>query len=168
MKNKKNETNDETKKSGLKGGTMLALVVILAFVASAAGVVVSGKYFTGHADESKTTTVEDSAALAKKQRLVNVKKFIVNLTGDNAAEPQYLRLKVSLLVANDEQAQLVKKRMPVVRDSVIQVLKPKKATDLLQNNVSLDQLKEQIKQTVNRSFGSSVVQEVYITDFVIQ
>jgi len=167
---KKNEDVEpkEKKSGGLKTGLLIVIIVILAFAASAAGTVISGKYFNDSASKPKGEEVEKTTAISKKQRLVNVKKFIVNLATNDSSDPQYLRLKVSLLVADDEQSKDLKKDMPLVRDSMIRVLKPKKAADLLKDDKSIDQIKEQIKESVNKDYGSSIVQEVYVTDFVIQ
>ena len=71
-------------------------------------------------------------------------------------------------MADDDQAKALKKDMPLVRDSMIRVLKPKRAADLLKNNQSIDEVKEQVKEAINKNYGSSIVQEVYVTDFVIQ
>ncbi|MCP8877286.1 flagellar basal body-associated FliL family protein [Latilactobacillus curvatus] len=166
-KNEEVETT-ETKAGGIKWGLLIVLVVVLAFGASAAGTIIFGKYFNSQDAKPKAEKVQTGAAISKRQRLVNVKMFIVNLATDDAADPQYLRLKVSLLVADDDQAKALKKDMPLVRDSMIRVLKPKRAADLLKNNQSIDEVKEQVKEAINKNYGSSIVQEVYVTDFVIQ
>lgn len=107
---KKMKKNDEiqtdgNKTSKVKWGLLIVIVVLLAFGASAAGTIVSGKYFTGSETKPKAEEAEKGTAISKKQRLVNVKKFIVNLATDDPADLQYIRLKVSLLVADDQQAE---------------------------------------------------------------
>lgn len=167
---KKNEETGqvEQKSGGLKNGILIVVIVLLAFAASAAGTVISGKYLSNKTNPVKSEDTAKTTTISKRQRLVNVKKFIVNLATDNSADPQYLRVKISLLVADDDQSKSLKKDMPLVRDSVIRTLKPKRAADLLKNNQSIDQIKEQIKEAVNKDYGATVVQEVYVTDFVIQ
>ncbi|GBG94924.1 flagellar basal body-associated protein FliL [Ligilactobacillus salitolerans] len=168
MKNKAERENTENKKGGVKWGLIIVLVVVLAFAASAAGTMLTGKYFSKDDNTAGNETEAKTTAISSKQRLVSVDKFVVNLANDGNSDPQYLRIKVSLLVPDGDDAKDIKKHMPLIRDSMIRVLKPKKAADLLKDDGSIDQIKTQVKDALNKDYGHSVVQEVYVTDFVIQ
>ena len=95
-------------------------------------------------------------------------KFVVNLATDDPANTQYARLKISILVENADKAAEAKKNMAVIRDAVINVMKKKKATDILSNSGSVTALKNELKDGINEELGETLAIQVYVTDLVVQ
>ena len=72
------------------------------------------------------------------------------------------------MVENDDKAAEAKKNMDVIRDAVINVMKKKKATDILSNSGSVTALKNELKDGINEELGETLVIQVYVTDLVVQ
>ena len=141
------------------------------------GVLMDGTIVAPHLYELRDKTEQAGSAVKRNAgtgkisddvKLVNVPKFVVNLATDDPANTQYARLKISILVENDDKAAEAKKNMDVIRDAVINVMKKKKATDILSNSGSVTALKNELKDGINEELGETLVIQVYVTDLVVQ
>ncbi len=147
---------------------MVVLPIILIFAIGGSvggGAYVAAKFFNNNTSEAAT---KSAATVSEKQKIVGVKKFLINLASSNSNEQQYAQLTISLLVANEDDSTAVNKNVALVRDSVINVLRQKKASDILGAADSIPRLKNELKDTINRAYGEKIVQQVYITDLVVQ
>ncbi|KRN30740.1 flagellar basal body-associated FliL family protein [Liquorilactobacillus mali] len=160
-------------KSEKKKKRWILWVLILLLVAISGGVVgtvVTPKIMSA-LNSKKTTTVKhhSKTVVSGKQQIVPVKKFVINLTNeDGSNNTRYAQITLSLLVANSEQKAKAKKNVAVIRDSVINVIRQKTASDILGSADSLAGLKNQLRDTINKSYGAKIVEDVFITDLVIQ
>ena len=57
--------------------------------------------------------------------------------------------------------------MSKIRDLVITNLRNRTAEDLL-NGESISQLKSSIKEDINKSFEESMIEDIYITNIIVQ
>ncbi|GAJ26322.1 flagellar biosynthesis protein FliL [Liquorilactobacillus sucicola DSM 21376 = JCM 15457] len=164
---KENEEVEGRKKGGIKWLIILPLILIIAIGGGVGGTILTSKFMSNE----KTETAKQSSNTAKisdKQVIVPVKKFLVNLANDGSGTDKYARVSLSLLVANDDNSKNVKKNTAVIRDSVINVLRQKKAGDILNSADSIPNLKNELKDSINRAYGQQIVQEVFVTDLVVQ
>ena len=146
------------------------LVLILAFILLAAAFGFGGSYLANKyiLPKKAEAAKNDKPTISKDEVLVPISKFVVNLSGNSNNNYQYIRLKVSCLVADKDASENLTKSMPLVRDSVISVLNSKTANDLLEANEGINNLKTAIKDKINQEYGQTIVKQVYITDLVIQ
>lgn len=146
------------------------LVLLLAFILLAAAFGFGGSYLaTKYILPKKAEAAKnDKTTISEDEVLVPISKFVVNLSGNSNNNYQYIRLKVSCLVADKDASENLTKSMPLVRDSVISVLNSKTANDLLEANEGINNLKTAIKDKINQEYGQTIVKQVYITDLVIQ
>lgn len=56
----------------------------------------------------------------------------------------------------------------MIRDAVINVMKKKKASDILSNSGSVTALKNELKDGINEELGETLAIQVYVTDLVVQ
>lgn len=170
-KTKKPAAIEETEvKKGPKWGILIPLIVILTICGSVGGTVLA-THFLAPKTEQASSSVKRNAGTGKlsdEEKLVSVPKFVVNLVTDDPANTQYARLKISVLVENDDKAAEAKKNMAVIRDAVINVMKKKKATDILSNSGSVTALKNELKDGINEELGETLAIQVYVTDLVVQ
>lgn len=94
-------------------------------------------------------------------------KFLVNLATDGSGSQKYISIKISLVIPKSDASQ-VKKNNALIRDSVINVLRQKRESDILSGENAVPQLKQELKNTINQNYGKNIVSEVFITDMVIQ
>ena len=170
-KAKKSAEIEETEvKKGPKWGILIPLIVILTICGSVGGTGLA-THFLAPKTEQESSSVKRNAGTGKlsdEEKLVSVPKFVVNLATDDSSNTQYARLKISILVENADKAAEAKKNMAVIRDAVINVMKKKKATDILSNSGSVTALKNELKDGINEELGETLAIQVYVTDLVVQ
>ena len=168
MAKKAPKTEEQPEATPKKKGNKL--VLILAFILLAAAFGFGGSYLANKYILPKKVEAakNDKTTISKDEVLVPISKFVVNLSGNSNNNYQYIRLKVSCLVADKDASENLTKSMPLVRDSIISVLNSKTANDLLEANEGINNLKTAIKDKINQEYGQTIVKQVYITDLVIQ
>ena len=171
-KAKKPAAIEETEvKKGPKWGILIPLIVILTICGSVGGTVLATHFLAPKTEQASSSAKRNAGTgkLSDDEKLVSVPKFVVvNLATDDPANTQYARLKISILVENDEKAAEAKKNMAVIRDAVINVMKKKKASDILSNSGSVTALKNELKDGINEELGETLAIQVYVTDLVVQ
>ncbi|MFT8406989.1 MAG: flagellar basal body-associated FliL family protein [Liquorilactobacillus sp.] len=143
---------------------IVLLILILAIVGGIAGDYFANKVLNKTKVEKKIT---QTGGIASNQELISLNKFLVNLASDSSNSQQYISIKISLVVAKDN-AKRAKKNVALIRDSVINVLRQKKESDILSGTNGTTDLKNEIQNTINQNYGNKVVNKVFITDMVIQ
>lgn len=136
----------------------------------------AGWYFT----QSKGgEEAEETAKPAKKKKKAKVvappvfaplEVFTVNLQPDGEEE-HMLQVSITLEMAGQEQADLVKNNMPKVRSRVLLLLSAKKASELttVEGKTKLaEEVMEAIKKPFAEHEDTQEVNEVMFTQFIIQ
>ena len=142
---------------------VLPVILILAIVGSIIGTIVTTKYILP--PESAPTS---TGKISEDQVIVPLEEFVVNLAKEEKNSEQYIRVTLSILVANEKESEELQKNMALVRDSVVNVLRQKKAEDILNAEDGVKNLKKELQDVINEAYGKMIIQEVYVTDFVIQ
>ena len=106
-----------------KGGKLVLILGIVTVLAGAGGG--GAWYFMRGADPNAA-----AAPSAKPAVFLPLESFTVNLVGPEGA-PQYLQAGLTLKLAAHVKQDVVKERMPEIRNRVLLVLSGKKAADLL-------------------------------------
>ena len=130
MAKKVPKTEEQPEATPKKKGNKL--VLILAFILLAAAFGFGGSYLANKyiLPKKAEAAKNDKTTISKDEVLVPISKFVVNLSGNSNNNYQYIRLKISCLVADKDASENLTKSMPLVRDSVISVLNSKTANDL--------------------------------------
>lgn len=151
------------KKSGKKMLLLIAVAVLL--IGGGAG---ASWYFFSHKTEAsgdKHVKVQP----AKAPVFILMEPFTVNLQSEGT--DQFLQCTFTLQVADNEQVELLKLYLPLVRSRLLLLLTSKHASDI-NNAAGKQKLIDDIKSTVNLPFtpGSKPqeVSDVFFTSFVIQ
>ncbi len=144
----------------------IVIVVVLAIVGSVGGTYLTNK-FLAHPSDNKAQAAE-TTRVSKDEVLVAMDEFLVNLAKNGKDDPQYIRIKLSLLTEDKSSSEELTQNIAVVRDSVVNLLRQKKADEILSTADSVANLKKQILDAVNKEYGSPIVKEVFVTDLVVQ
>lgn len=144
----------------------IVLVVILAIVGSIGGTYVTNKFLAKSSDTQVEAT--ETTRVSKDEVLVAMDEFLVNLAKNGTSDPQYIRIKLSLLTEDKTASEELTKNIAVIRDSVVNLLRQKKADEILSTADSVTNLKKQILDAVNKEYGAPIVKEVFVTDLVVQ
>ncbi len=112
-----------------------------------------------HATEEKEKKEEKSIS----QKIIPLETFIVNLAGSKGR--RVAKVNMELAVESENVATEIDQRRAQVRDIII-ILLSGKSYDQVANKEGKDQLKEQIKDTVNAFLTKGKIKEVYFTEFI--
>lgn len=158
------EKEMEAKKSKLPMMIIIILALIIGLAGGAFGV---DKYI--HKEPQSALAQSESQVLASKAVMVPLSTFTINLAktpGDNT--DHYIKINLSVAVNDAKAKAALKTKLPIIRDSVITVLSQKNQNDILSNSNNLQTLKNQLKNKINDGMGLDIVNDVYITDMVLQ
>jgi flagellar FliL protein len=168
----KEEKKEEPKKGGKK--KLIIIIVAALVVLLAAG---GGYYFLVHKpkqEEMKRKQEEESkaAALIKPVPeeanigpMVEIKEFVVNIIGEDT--PHYVKASLSLELDKEATLEEVNKRMPQIRDAIL-LLIGNKTFEELQDIQGKNQVKAELKSKINAFLKTGKINNIYLTDFVVQ
>ena len=165
----------EKETNGTTGGGRKKLFVLLAgllvLLLAAGG---TTWYFLFHKKTEAARQVEASkaAAIAKSVAeeaqigpMVEIKEFVVNIIGQDVAH--YVKASMSLELDRETTLDEVNKRMPQIRDAIL-LLIGNKTYEELQDIQGKNQVKAEVKSKINAFLKTGKVNNVYLTDFVVQ
>lgn len=174
-KEKKEQTiveGDSTivEKKALNLMVLIPVVAILAIVGSIIGTIVTNKFIAppvAIGAEVQGGSV-GAGKITEDQVIAPMEEFLVNLAQGEKEKPQYIRITLSLLTGGEKDSAEITKNVAVIRDSIVNTLRQKTSKDILSGAEGIANLKSQLRDSINESYGKSIVVEVFITDFVIQ
>lgn len=107
---------------------------------------------------------EPNADISKTPAIyIKLNEFTVNLK----SEGQYLETEMYLQADNDKVKDEISKKMPEIRDGINSILMSKTMNDILSSD-GKDQLKVEIKDSLNKNLTSGAVTNVHFTSFLMQ
>lgn len=181
------ENQEEGKEEKDSGGGLKALlipVVASALTAAIVGFVVvflfapepppapvvppPGQEAAAQGDSSEPITTSSAGMETKKKHTGHYHEydsFVVSIF--DREKVHYLRLKVSLELANPAVSEELVAKDPQIRDSMLFVLGDFTVRELLDNQAKL-LVKEVLIKTLNKILGRGKVVDVYFTEFVVQ
>lgn len=169
----KEKKKDEPEKGG--GKSKLIIIIAAAVLLLAAGG--AAYYFLvvkPHKQEQQQKKTEESKAAAlikpipdeaKIGPMVEIKEFVVNIIGEDATH--YVKASLSLEMDKDAALEEVSKRMPQIRDAILLLISNKTFAEL-QDIQGKNQIKAELKSKINSFLKTGSVNNVYLTDFVVQ
>lgn len=107
-----------------------------------------------------------AAGVAGATALADLQEIIVTLAGDSA-RPRYLRLGISLEMADASYVAEVEARRPQLRDAVIMALSDKTAA-MLSTPDGKKRLREEIHRRAAEKLPEGALLNVYFSDLVVQ
>ncbi|ADW18376.1 flagellar basal body-associated protein FliL [Desulfobulbus propionicus DSM 2032] len=169
----KEEKKDETAKGGKKK-LIIIIAAALVLLLAAGGGAYYFLVYKPHQEELKRKQEEASKAEAlikpvpeeaKIGPMVEIKEFIVNIISEDT--PHYVKASLSLELDKDATLDEVNKRMPQIRDAIL-LLIGNKTFEELQDIQGKNQVKAELKSKINSFLKTGKVNNVYLTDFVVQ
>ena len=161
-----------------KGGGKSKLIIIIAAVVLLLGAGGGAAYYflvvKPHKLELEKKKEEESKAAAlikpvpdeaKIGPMVEIKEFVVNIIGEEATH--YVKASLTLEMDKDAAIQEVGKRMPQIRDAILLLISNKTFAEL-QDSQGKNQVKAELKTKINSFLKTGSVNNIYLTDFVVQ
>lgn len=172
MAEKKAEKTEEPKKGGKKKLYILVAAALILLLAGGG----SGYYFIAFKPKQEELRKKEEASKAETLirpvpeeanigPMVEIKEFVVNIIGADTAH--YVKASLSLELDKDTTMDEVNKRMPQIRDAIL-LLIGNKTFEELQDIQGKNQVKAELKNKINSFLKTGKVNNVYLTDFVVQ
>lgn len=177
-----NEERDtaESEKVKRKSKLVPVIIILIVILILAAGGFAAYKIFlapmlSGNASQTanqESGDTEDPLGVAPKKNTeagitYDIPTFVVNLA--DPAGTKYLRIGLSMEVpaSNKKIMPEIEQRLPKIKDTIITVLSAKTLEEIStpQGKISL---KQELLRRINGVLTSGKVQDIYLTDFVIQ
>lgn len=93
-------------------------------------------------------------------------EFAINLKPEGRTN-HYLKLKIALMYKDKKGAEILEPNVNKIRDSVIGILRDKSYSEIIDSNIAVS-MKEEIISTLNDALGKVLIQDIYITDILVQ
>ena len=124
------------------------------------------------AEAARQAEASKAAAIAKTVPeeaqigpMVEIKEFVVNIIGQDVSH--YVKASMSLELDREATLDEANKRMPQIRDAIL-LLIGNKTYEELQDIQGKNQVKAEVKSKINSFLKTGKVNNVYLTDFVVQ
>ncbi len=167
--NKEVEENEEKKSGGSK--LLLIIIIVLLLLLLVIGGLVAYFLLSSNPDQQQA---QEPQKIEKKHKVSDLAEigpiypldpFTVNLVSSNA--DRYLKCKINLELDSPDLQKELDKKLPAVRDMIIQILSSKTVEEI-QTAKGKEKLKEEIKRKLNSILTTGEIKHVYFTQFVIQ
>lgn len=157
------------KKNKLKVILVVAVALIVAVGLSAAG---TWFFLSKNASDGEDATERAASTPAAKQVALYeelMPAFVVNFHSEGRT--RYMQASVALLARDEQQLKRLKVHMPTLRNQLVMLFSSQDFADL-NTPLGVDMLKQKITAAVQelamRETGSPVVEQVLLTNFVMQ
>lgn len=155
-----------------KGGKLIPILLVVNVLVAGGGVgfmVLNNRHQADAqvkaAEEAKAA--EETEIINKKYNpMIEVKDLTANLDGE---EERYVKMAVNLELRNEaEQTKTrVEAAMIPIRSTLLRFLASKKAEEVV-GHEQRARLENEVLELVNETVGASLVENVYVTEFVVQ
>jgi len=152
------EEKVEEKKGGRKKILFILPVFVLLLVGAGGGAYV---FLLKKPNQEK----EDKVSLAQIGVMYDLGVFTVNLADANT--DAYARVAITLELSNEKVRQEVDKRLPIIKDAVIDVISSK-TSDFVKTPEGRESLRLEIIKRLNIILVEGGVRNIYFTEFVVQ
>lgn len=153
------QVKEEGKQSGGKKKLIFILIPVLLLLIGGAG----AYFFLTH--KKKESTKQMVVAPQKLGVMYNLGSFLVNLADKNANT--YAKVSITLELSNKKVQQEVVKRLPIIKDAVINLLSSK-TYDEIRTPEGKEELRLELIKRINAILVTGGVQNIYFTQFIVQ
>ena len=152
------EEKVEEKKGGRKKILFILPVFVLLLVGAGGGAYV---FLLKKTNQEK----EDKVSLAQIGVMFDLGVFTVNLADANT--DAYARVAITLELSNEKVKQEVDKRLPIIKDAIIDVISSK-TSDFVKTPEGRESLRLELIKRLNIILVEGGIRNIYFTEFVVQ
>lgn len=160
-----NDTGAEEKKKKIKKILLILLPIILVIAASSYFFLFVIKEQKNSIDKHVQESNQEDIKLDSNTYL-DVDPITVSLSPIAGGKKEYLRLDITLRLANDKENEVILAKMPIIKDSLITFLRSLRSSDFNSSSSTL-YLKEEITKRINKITAPIIVKEVMFQEISI-
>ena len=143
-------------------GIVVAVIVLV--VGMGAGVLLFGE----PSETSRLARVISSDDEPATEIAIPLDEFIVNVKGETARRQSIVRMEITVTSLDDAAADIIASDIARVRDAVIHVVSRQSVSTIMEEKDGEFIVKDQIKDRINQSLGDELIENVYITNILVQ
>jgi flagellar basal body-associated protein FliL len=154
----------EEKKSKVSGNIFKIVIIVFLALILVGGAAFGGYYFASKDNPASAGKAAKTESI--EEATVEAGEFLINLADEDSK--RYLKTKIVLTYdsKNKKLAKEVAAKNHVIRDSIINVIRGKKAADISLKGT--EDLKKEILNRVNPAFETGKLVNVYFYDILVQ
>lgn len=137
----------------------IILIGLLVFL-----VTVGASFFLMQRMISPLMPQDSGSGSSVRGELLSVGEFTTNI-GDIGGN-RYVKVEVYLEISDKKHQEEAEKAMPIIKDSILSILASKTVADLSVHN--RENLKNEMRDTINKNINSKIVTSVYFTNLILQ
>lgn len=150
--------NDESKKK--KWLLPLGVIVVTLIIGSVTTFgFTSGKVQAFVKDLSEEKVVETTVPL---------EEFLINLAPKTGRKEQFLKIELSVHSTEKDSQEVIDAKIPQIRNAIINVLRKQTAETIFGEDQELIALKQELISQTNKSLGKPVINDIFITNIIMQ
>ena len=138
---------------------MIVLVPVLIVAGVVLGMVVSSK----RSEQPLIVFAEKKADVT-----IPLEEFLINLNPNESKREKFVKMSISLHSTEKKADEVIAQNIAQVRDAVVYVVHKKTEESLFEEKEEAFAMKDELMNRINESLGSSLIDEVYITDILMQ
>lgn len=157
-----NENEKKKKARGIVIGIVAAVIVLV--VGMGIGITVFG-------NPGETSLLSRFRSLNEAQATeiaIPLDEFIVNVKGETARSQSIVRMEITVTSMDDDASEIIATDIAKVRDAVIHVVSSQSVSTIMEEKDGEFIVKDQIKDRINQSLGNELIEDVYVTNILIQ
>lgn len=159
------QNNEKETKKKISG---LILAVVAGIIVLVAGMGIGITVFGSPAEESFLTRFTSNTEVEASEVSIPLDEFIVNVYGETARSQALVRMELTLTSYDDQAKEIVDEEIAKIRDAVIHVTASLSVESILEEEEGEFVIKDMIKDRINRSLEQDLIEDVYVTNILIQ
>ncbi|MDY7017603.1 MAG: flagellar basal body-associated FliL family protein [Nitrospirota bacterium] len=142
------------------------LYAIIGIVSLLVGVFLGAFLLKGEPESSESTPAFAREPIA--ERALDLGPSVVNLLGDGAAPlGHYARVQVQVVFVEKKAHDYGKSMVPILKDIVLDRVSRLSYTEALSPKIKAT-LKKELRERINHSLGGQLVDEILITEYIVE
>lgn len=140
--------------------SFLKIIIILLVLLLVATLVVGFIYINKKSNKGVEKEV------VKEEITFPLEEFVVNLKEENGL-PGYLKIKIALMYYNKKEEKALENNIEKIRDVINGQLRKKTSSEIL-NEEEIQNIKSEMKDSINEALDKDLIEGIYFTDIVVQ
>lgn len=159
------QNSEQSKKKKVRN---LVIGIVAGVTILVAGMGIGITVFGNPGETSLLSRFRSSNEAQATEIAIPLDEFIVNVKGETARSQSIVRIEITVTSMDDDASEIIATDIAKVRDAVIHVLSSQSVSTIMEEKDGEFIVKDQIKDRINQSLGNELIEDVYVTNILIQ
>ncbi|GAB2322471.1 hypothetical protein IRB23M11_00880 [Alkalibacterium sp. m-11] len=159
------QNSEQSKKKKVRN---LVIGIVAGVIVLVAGMGIGITVFGEPGEESLMSRFRSLNEAQATEIAIPLDEFIVNVKGETARSQPIVRMEITVTSMDDDASEIIATDIAKVRDAVIHVVSSQSVSTIMEEKDGEFIIKDQIKDRINQSFDNELIEDVYVTNILIQ